>query len=316
MVLKFLLGLFGLIALGLIVANILAARHDARALAAHPAPGQIIDVDGQKVHAVVEGTGPDLVLIHGSSGSTRDFTFGMLDALKDRYRVIIFDRPGLGYSDPLPGGGSIVEQAQVLQQAAAALGADAPLVLGQSYGGAVALAWAVHLPDTLSGLIPLASPSQRWEGGLDPLYKLNSSAIAPYTSIPLITAFVPEGYVRGQVQGVFDPQDMPEGFDDHINIDLLLRQGPQRANALQRATLKEEISALQTRYGEITVPTELIHGTADTIVPLSIHAEPLAEQIPDAVLTRLDGIGHMPQHVALEATVAGIDRVAARAGLR
>ena len=40
------------------------------------------------------GAGPDLVLIHGSSGNTRDFTFGFVDTVKDRYRVIVFDRPG------------------------------------------------------------------------------------------------------------------------------------------------------------------------------------------------------------------------------
>ena len=34
--------------------------------------GQFIDVDGHRVHAVSKGSGPDLVLIHGSSGNTRD----------------------------------------------------------------------------------------------------------------------------------------------------------------------------------------------------------------------------------------------------
>ena len=52
---------------------------------------------------------------------------------------------------------------------------------------------------------------------------------------------------------------------------------------------------------------EIIHGDADTIVPLSV---------PNAVLTVLDGIGHMPHHAAPDAVEDAIDRAAQRAGLR
>lgn len=313
--LKLLLGFAGLVVLLIGVAFVVAGQKARAAEAEFPANGQLIDVDGHQIHAVVLGAGPDVVLIHGSSGSTRDLTFSLAPALADRYRVIVLDRPGLGYSDPLPGGGSIEDQARLLQGAAAALGADAPIVLGHSYGGAVALAWAVTLPDTLSALVPLASPSQVWEGGLDWLYTLNSSWHAPATSIPLLSAFVPSAYVNSQIRGVFVPQNMPEGFDAEIGAGLILRRHSLRANALQRANLKAEIAALVPRYPEISVPVELLHGTTDTIVPISIHSEPLSGQIPGAVLTPLEGIGHMPQHVAVEATVAGIDRAAARAGL-
>ena len=64
----------------------------------YPPEGQILDVGGVPVHAVVRGTGPDVVLIHGASGNTRDFTFDLVDRLADTYRVIVMDRPGLGYT--------------------------------------------------------------------------------------------------------------------------------------------------------------------------------------------------------------------------
>ncbi len=309
---KILLGLAGAT---LAAAHLMAPRHEARAEAAFPPEGRFVEVDGVRVHAVVAGSGPDVVLIHGSSGSTRDFTFGLVDHLKDRYRVIVLDRPGLGYTDPLPGGGSIADQARLLQKAAAALGAEAPVVLGQSYGGAVALAWAVHLPDTLAALVSVSSPSQPWEGGLPWLYRVNASWWAPYLAIPVFTAFVPDAYVRGQVRAVFAPQEMPAGFDDHIGADLILRRASLRANALQRAALLDEIRALQPRWPEIAVPVELVHGSADDTVPIEIHSEPLVQQIPGAVLTRLDGIGHLPQHVARDAVAAAVDRAAGRAGL-
>ncbi|MEM9023170.1 MAG: alpha/beta fold hydrolase, partial [Bacteroidota bacterium] len=53
------------------------------------------------------------------SGMTRDMTYRLAPALADRYRVIVFDRPGLGYSDPItPNGTSISDQAALLSAAA------------------------------------------------------------------------------------------------------------------------------------------------------------------------------------------------------
>jgi hypothetical protein len=64
-----------------------AQAHEARAEAAFPPEGQIITVDGHTVHAVVTGQGPDLVLIHGASGNTRDLTFDLAPRLARHYRL-------------------------------------------------------------------------------------------------------------------------------------------------------------------------------------------------------------------------------------
>jgi hypothetical protein len=76
-----------------------AAAREAAAEARYPPTGQLLTVGGRTVHAQVSGQGPDLVLIHGASGNIRDFTFDLVARLDDRYRVIAFDRPGLGWSD-------------------------------------------------------------------------------------------------------------------------------------------------------------------------------------------------------------------------
>ena len=83
-------------------------------------------VEGLRIHAVVAGSGPDLVLIHGASGSARDFTFGLLPELADRYRVIAFDRPGHGWSRCGTGRRQHRVQARLLQQAAATAGRRTP----------------------------------------------------------------------------------------------------------------------------------------------------------------------------------------------
>ncbi len=294
-----------------------AGRNEARAEAAFAPQGRLLDVDGVQIHAVVMGHGPDLVLIHGASGNARDMTFSLAPLLARSYRVIVFDRPGLGYSQRLPRTATgIVQQADLLVRAAAQLGAPKPVVLGHSYGGAVALAWAVHHPGALSALVPVAAPSQPWTTPLDPFYRLTSSRLGSALVVPLITAFAPRSLVARAVDGIFAPQPVPEGYLDHVGAGLTLRRESLRANADQMANLLDEITALHPRLGEIAVPTEIVHGDADTTVGLAIHSEKLVKTVPGAVLTRLGGIGHMPHHVTQDKVVAAIDRAAERAGLR
>lgn len=69
---------------------------------AHPPSGRVITVDGVRLHVLDEGTPkpgePPLVLIHGASDNLEDWRVALGDRLRDR-RVILIDRPGLGWSD-------------------------------------------------------------------------------------------------------------------------------------------------------------------------------------------------------------------------
>jgi pimeloyl-ACP methyl ester carboxylesterase len=73
---------------------------------------------------------------------------------------------------------------------------------------------------------------------------------------------------------------------------------------------------MSQHYPQIDVPVEIVHGQKDPFVLPQIHAAPLAGQIEGANLTVLEGVGHMPHHVAPGSVVAAIDRAARRAGLR
>jgi pimeloyl-ACP methyl ester carboxylesterase len=287
----------------------------ARAAQAHPPEGQMLAVGSHRVHAVVRGTGPDLVLIHGASGSSRDFTFALVDRLAPDFRVIAFDRPGLGHSTALPGNdASIAAQVAVLKAAADQLGATQPLLVGQSYGGSVALAWALDHP--ASALVTIAAPSLPWPGTLDIWYRATSTALGRATLVPLAAAWVPESYVRAQIDHVFAPAHPPPGYLDHLGADLLLRRSQLAVNVAQVNTLRDQIVRMEPRYPGLTLPIEMVHGTADTIVPLAIHSGTLAPRLPSANLTVIDGAGHMPHHSHPEIVLAAIHRAATRAGLR
>jgi pimeloyl-ACP methyl ester carboxylesterase len=290
-------------------------QREAAALAHYPPTGQFVSVDGQRIHMQIMGSGPDLVLIHGASGNLRDFTMGFAQNLANRYRVIAVDRPGLGYSDPMPGDDpSVAGQARVLRDAVAQIGATHPIVLGQSYGGTVALAWA--LQDPPAALVLVSAPSLPWPGKLDWWYQATSSSLGHVTLVPLAAAFVPESYIRRAILDVFAPESPPPGYLEHFGVDLTLRRGPLGANVTQVNSLRPQVVEMQSEYPKLTLPVELVHGDADTIVPLSIHSEPLSHILPNAHLTVIPGAGHMPHHTHQQLVFDAIDRAAARAQLR
>ncbi|MEP5155297.1 alpha/beta hydrolase [Planktotalea sp.] len=294
-----------------------AGAREAQSETDYPPEGQIVNVNGHSVHAVVRGTGPDLVLIHGASGSTRDMTFSLAGQLEKEFRVIVVDRPGFGYTPRLhKNGETLAEQAALLSAAVGELGAEKPIVMGHSFGGAVALAWAVHHPENVSALVLLASPSNPWTTPVDPLYRVTSSTLGATFIVPLITAWVPNSYIANALESVFTPQAAPTGYSEHFGPGMTLRRHSMIANARQRIHLLPDIKALIPHYGDINVPTEILHGDVDTIVGLSIHSDLLVDQIPDAQLTVLEGIGHAPQHVSQPDVIAATLRVAKRAGLR
>jgi pimeloyl-ACP methyl ester carboxylesterase len=305
-----------------------AWRAQARAVlfeARFPPEGQFVEVAGTRVHAVVMGSGPDLVLIHGAGGSTRDFTQGIAQRLAEDYRVIVFDRPGLGYTeqiDPSHGrafsgaAATIVDQATLLRGAARALGADRPIVVGHSFGASVALAWAVTFPEDIAALVDVAGPSLPWPGELSAYYRVNGSYLGGIIVPPLIAAWAPDSRIETAVEGVFAPDPVPEGYAANVGAELVVRPRSLRSNARQVNTLRPQIVDLAPAYGDLDLPVEILHGTADETVPLTIHSGPLSDLIPGANLTVLEGVGHMPHHASTDALVEAIDRAATRAGLR
>lgn len=294
-----------------------AAAREAAAEAAYPPTGRLIEVEGKQVHAHVQGQGPDLILIHGASGNTRDFTFGLVDRLAQDYRVIAFDRPGLGWTDDLgPDGRSPMMQAALLQKAAAQLGVHRPIVLGHSYGGAVAMAWALTDTPDVAALVVLSGATMPWPGGLGPYYAITGSRLGAATVIPAITAFASPQQAQGVVAGIFAPDPPPPGYADYVGIGLTMRRDTLRVNAAQVTSLRPHVVRMSDAYPRLDLPVEILHGTADTVVPATIHALPLSDLLPKGNLVLIDGAGHMPHHTHPQDVIAAIDRAALRAGLR
>lgn len=296
-----------------------ATTREAQWMARHPPVGRLLTIEGRQVHLVeagrAAGEAPDLVLIHGANSNVRDFTFDLITRLEADYRIIALDRPGLGWSDSWGDADSDPRaQARILQQVVAQLGVSRPIVLGHSYGGAVAMAWALEAPDDTAAVVLLAGATYPWPGRLSFWYRFNEGPLGPSGRL-LLAALVPENAARRVVEVIFRPHPVPEGYTAHFGTGLSMRRASQAANNRQINALSGYLEEMAPGYGALTLPVEVIHGDADTIVGLEIHSARLVDDVASARLTRLDGAGHMPHHSHPDAVVEALARARSRAGL-
>jgi pimeloyl-ACP methyl ester carboxylesterase len=282
----------------------------------YPVLGQIVTVDGLRVHGLTMGQGADVVLIHGASGQLRDLV-PLMRRLAPHFRVTAFDRPGLGHSQPLRRDlDSPTAQALHLAGAAQAMGLRRPIVLGQSYGGAVALAWGLKVQgdQAASALVLVSAVALPWPGGLGWTYWLTETALGRALILPLATALVTDAWLERIIPGLFAPGAPPPDYASATGAALALPVGALKANAVQVNGLLRHVVAMAPLYPGLTLPVELVHGSADTVVPAAIHAQPFSARVASARLTLIAEAGHMPHHTHPQAVVDAVLRAAARAG--
>lgn len=285
-------------------------RNDRQAEIDFPPLGEFVSVGGVRVHYTRQGSGPPIVLIHGAGGNLRDFTFSLVEKLAKTHGVIAFDRPGHGYTETLHGQGeSPAEQAALLAAALKRIGITKAIVGGYSYGGAVALAWALDYPEMVSGVLLMNSVSNPWVEPPSYLYTLAAGAITGPIFATGVSAFAPERLVEDTLASIFSPKPVPAGYIDYIGAPLAMRRGQLRANGRQVHRLLPYIREQSARYSELTMPIEIIHGGADLSVPATIHADQLIQQVPHATYQRIEGLGHSAQHYAQDEILAAVKRL-------
>jgi pimeloyl-ACP methyl ester carboxylesterase len=287
---------------------------------ANPPTGRFVDVAldgvGGRLHIVELGAAdaPPILLLHGASGNLADMRYALGEKLAQRYRVILVDRPGHGWSDRPGGAGNALpsSQAALLHQALTKLGVTRPIVLGHSWSGALATAYTLAYPDEVRGLVLLAPVTHPWPGGIG---WINDVVAFPFIG-PFIahTLILPIGYflLGPGVAAVFSPDTPPPGYNARTAVAMLLRPREFIANAQDLSFLKDVVRAQAPRYGEVKVPTAIIAGDKDPVVYTDIHSRAIARQVPQATLTVLPGTGHMVHYVATDRVIETIDTIAGK----
>ncbi|MGI8527822.1 MAG: alpha/beta fold hydrolase [Pseudolabrys sp.] len=281
----------------------------------YPPAGRFVDVEGGRVHVLELGApeAPPVVLLHGASGNLGDMRLALGERLAARYRVILIDRPGHGWSDR-PGGrddASPARHAALIHQALGKIGVTKAIVLGHSWAGALATAYALAYPGETAGLVLLAPVTHPWPGGVS---WINNIVATPVIG-PMIarTVILPAGYflIASGIEAVFAPQSPPPDYARRTGVDMILRPTEFIANAQDLVDLKGFVTAQAPHYGEIKAPVAIIAGDDnDKVVSTKIHSRAIARQLPDAKLTVLPGVGHMVQYAAPDPIAEAIDRMA------
>jgi pimeloyl-ACP methyl ester carboxylesterase len=264
--------------------------------------------NGRKL-AVEEAGDPDgkPVLAHmGTPNSRRMFGPNRADAAERGLRLISYDRPGYGGSEPCPGR-SIADCAADVRAICAALGIDRLAMWGISGGGPHVLACAALLPDLVTAAASLASPAPYDAEGLDWFAGMGQDNVDDvrlfFTDGIAARAKTEEdrdGYLAASaddlaktLQTLLTPTDAAV-----LNGELaqyLASCGHEGLAPGSQGWWDDNLSLVSPwgfEFADISIPILLLHGRQDKFVPPG-HGEWLAKRIPGVEARLLDDDGHL-----------------------
>ena len=248
--------------------------------------------------AGVAGHGYPLVLMHGGP-SADHFTLLPFRQLADRFTLVFYDHRCNGRSVGAPVSSmtweNLTADADALRRE---LGFERWAVLGHSFGGQVALEYALRYPGSLSHLVLLdTGGDSRWpqqnaacllaERGYRPkkvelVRRWENGQFAPHEYFPIFLR-IGGAYCYGSSWPVLVREAIHGGWRSRVRPQALIFAG---RHLLPGWTVMD-------RLGEITVPTLVMAGRDDFVFPPQCQRE-LAAGIPDARLRIIERAGHNP----------------------
>ena len=296
-----LLGVLALVVPALVLFTAVTVRWAERAV---PPSGSFVDLGGAKIHYADRGSGPPVVLIHGLSGTGRNFTHSLSEHLERDFRVLVVDRPGAGHSTrrqsspPGPLG-----DADVVASFIRTLGLERPILVGHSLGGAVALATAIRHPE-LIGALALVAPLTHPQDTPPTVFRGLTLVSGPFRHVLAWTLATPiTVLVRPMaLKVIFAPEPVPPDFGTAGGGYLALRPEQLVGASADLLALTEDLPWLLDRYRSLRLPVGILHGTGDRILDPLVHSRGMADQLPHLQLELVAG-GHMlpltqPERVA------------------
>lgn len=267
-----------------------------------PPPSDFIEVDGLLVHVRDQGPSSDplpLVLIHGTSASLHTWE-GWVAGLSRTRRVISFDLPGFGLTGPNADGDYREARYVAFTRALLSrLGVGRAIVVGNSLGGGVAWELALADPARVAGLVLIDSTGFDFVPESLPLgFRVARTPVLREG----MRWVLPRRAIEDSVLDVYgDPSRVTASLVDRY-YELALREGNRVA--LMRRMDQMAPGPVQ-RLGEIRVPTLILWGGRDRLIPprwgQAFHAA-----IPGSRLVTFPGLGHVPQEEDPAATLAAL----------
>lgn len=241
------------------------------------------DVQGGQLYYEVVGTGEPLVMIHAGVADSRMWD-DQVDAFARHYRVIRYDIRGFGQSQLTSGVFANYEDVASLLHL---LGIQHAHVIGASYGGKIAIDFALTHPEMVDTLV-LAAPNV---GGAEPSDEMRRFGEGE-------DALLERGDIAGATElnlrmWVDGPQRTPDQVDGEVRERVRVMQF--HAFSLPTPDDVEELRLMPPaieRLNEIQAPTLVFVGDLD-VEAFRLLAKQVADEVPNARLVTLNGVAHM-----------------------
>ena len=272
----------------------------------------VVLADGLTVHLRDEGPrdAPAIVLLHGSNADLHTWE-PWVRRLAGQYRVIRIDQIGHGLTGPDPRGDYRPDRFVArLGQVVDALGLKRFVLGGNSMGGGVALRYALVHPDRLTALVLVDAAGAPVQGR--PAGNIGFRLAAMPGVNLLARQITPRSLVEKSLrQSLSNQAIVTQAMIDRYWE--LLRYPGNRAATMQRFTQPRE-PLTPAQFGAIRVPTLVIWGEEDALIPLSA-GKTMAAAIPGARLIAYPGIGHLPHEEAAQRSADDLAAFLAAQGL-
>jgi len=249
-----------------------------------------VAVEAQQLHYVDQGSGPVVMLVHGSFASSRMWE-DWAAALSPRYRVIRFDRPGMGLSGPNPAGRYDGDaEAALIGRLADQLQLSRFALVGTSSSGEGVAHFAATYPERVSALIL----SNIAAGPLKPAPPHFSRWFrAVLTVDPWFRGWHPQAFWRGILEANFaDPAKVtPALVAEWTELNNRAQGWPRQPRPGGKPAFAGTPDDLRALKG----PVLLLWSDQDPEVPLAVDGRRAEGLIPAPArqLTVLSGCGHM-----------------------
>jgi pimeloyl-ACP methyl ester carboxylesterase len=257
-----------------------------------------IEINNLNLYFKRQGSGePAIILLHGFGASTFSWR-EVMQPLAEVATVIAYDRPAFGLTErPLKweGANPYTQESNIdlLLALMDAEGIDQAILVGNSAGGTLATAFTLAHPERVLALIQVNAAIYQTRPDSPVLGWLLGTPQIDHIG-PLIARRLAGGQGDDFIRSAwFDPS--PVDADPEIIAGYrkpLMAENWDRA--LWEHTKASEPPELADRLGEIQVPTLVISGAQDQIVPVE-NSLRLAEDIPGAQLVVIENCGHLPQ---------------------
>lgn len=263
-----------------------------------------------KLHYVDSGNGRPVVMIHGNAGDLHDFQFGTLDLVARNYHVMAFDLPGHGRSKmPRRAKGTIQEQAVVLHQALTALGVKDPILVGHSWGGAIALAYALLYPHEISALVLLAPAAYSDHRHDAPAAFLLHVPLLGDVCITMLKPILGRRLLKNSLKKAFSPDPLPDDYFNSAATDWLDRKH-LKVFVREDLMMDSNLAELSPQYQKIHAPVIIVTGDSDLTVSPEQNAFNLHKAITNSELVVIPHAGHQIPETHPEVVLRAVNRAA------